>query len=477
MLKRILLSVLAIACLICVLAPAVMGMVFKRQYLALISTVNEEHQVHIVVQRYEDGWLHSHVVLEVSPVYGVQHSAAINFSMNQLMALGTVVLDQRITHGPLVFDAIKNAYSLSAAAIQQSVYLSSQIQALIYGKVDHQSTLTINSQIDVHGRWSNQLFMPFLTIPVSDVGVIKWEGLNGSIYFTVKHNEIINANSQLTVGNLRLVSNSQASLGAQINVQPIALVSTADKQPIGLWNSATNAYLSRLLIKGDLSTYLDLQDFKLAYSGVVNGETYGSSFEMKLQKLLIPSFDISELSRINVSLTVNQVSALGLKNLMNYAKIQTLAATNRQAFLKQYDAYLLATLTPLTAVNFNVSLDTSLGAVNSDINVGLLPGVAMPATLDALDKVITLQVNMQIAIPLARKLAELGYAYYSALLPAPAPSAVVGVADTQKAPALVNPVDQLVQSGYLIQQANDYVMAITFNQGQLMLNGKALAVP
>jgi hypothetical protein len=171
------------------------------------------------------------------------------------------------------------------------------------------------------------------------------------------------------------------------------------------------------------------------------------------------------------------VSALGLKNLMNYAKIQTLAATNRQAFLKQYDAYLLATLTPLTAVNFNVSLDTSLGAVNSDINVGLLPGVAMPATLDALDKVITLQVNMQIAIPLARKLAELGYAYYSALLPAPAPSAVVGVADTQKAPALVNPVDQLVQSGYLIQQANDYVMAITFNQGQLMLNGKALAVP
>src|ERR1700733_12314777 len=96
--------ILTILLIILLSAPCVVGLIFKYKYFQFIDLINKENRVKIEVLQYEEGWWHSYAKVRITFV----DSDITNFSQANLSEPVSFALNEKINHGPIVYDHIKS---------------------------------------------------------------------------------------------------------------------------------------------------------------------------------------------------------------------------------------------------------------------------------------------------------------------------------------------------------------------------------
>ena len=211
------------------LMPWLDGYYYKQHYLQFISNIVSEHQsnIKIDVLTYRLGWLSSSAQLQVTPTLekqGGSPKASLSF-----------IVDQTISHGPLIYDNIQKKITFAMAAVQSSIHFPAWIKQALGNQTN--STLQINSLANFNGDCFNQIEVPLITLPIKEIGTLTWQGLTGDLYFKVDQDRMIQLKSNFNIGAVSAIGENEGPLSQKrFTIQPISTHSDVIREPIGIWS-------------------------------------------------------------------------------------------------------------------------------------------------------------------------------------------------------------------------------------------------
>lgn len=381
------------------LTPWVHGILFKRNYVNFIQIINQENIAKIEILEYNLGWLTSHAKIRILPVLP-KNSQHASLPMNMVM-MYNLVLDENISHGPFVYDKIQNKYSIALGSIQSAFHFPT-IETMVFGQEKAEGLIQINTLSTYDGTWKNQIMIPSLTSMKPGIGKVTWQGLNGNFTITVKDNLIKTMESHLTMGALLI--ESENPIVPQVNLQAITYDNNMIRQPLDLWTGNTTISLPFISLTQQEGPSFTMQKAMLTSSVGINANMYFGKADASVQTFEMQNIDLPPISPFTFSLSINNLSAQGLANYIQYIKSKPNFFKDD---MKNVESLMTKVFTPTSNLNGVISLNTALGASTDTIKISFKTNSPSPTSLNDLMMNLIFEMDMRTAAPLLEKWLEI----------------------------------------------------------------------
>jgi hypothetical protein len=484
--KSIIHAFVIILFIIAILTPWVDGVLFKRNYFRLVNAINNGNQLNIEVLEYKQGWIRSYAKVRVtlleSQLKQIQTINAKNLPFTVPMS---VTLDEKIDHGPVIYNHLNHQIEFGYANIQTYLYLTDSIDKSLLGNNGKDNGLlkvTMLSKFD--GDWNGELFIPKLSLSIPSSIRVVWNGLNGDFHlamgrYSIKHLVI---NSQ--IGSILFESHNNSDRIAKMNIAPMQYRYDGAHEKIGLWSGNTNMYLpGATVIMKDGSIY-DAKGIDVASAFSATSTTfYNTNFTVSINNLITPSHLIPYFSKLRISLSANEFSAKDIYEYIKFIKSKTLDDM-KDIGLRSIEAILVRTIIPSSYFNIDAESDTSLGLFSSHSNTSWNNDPSLPNTFyDVIANSITV-IKIKASAPIAIKIIEM----YGKIM-----KMVTLKNNSQEKPDLQNSsqdeitnqipsnatpqelINELVLGGYMNKEDYGYSATLTVDNGVWKINGLVIS--
>jgi hypothetical protein len=356
----------------------VTGNIFYARYVNFINELQNATGQSIQIKDYKKGLFHSSAKLIITVDTGESFLPNPGF-----------IIDQTISHGPLVYDTAHNSYKLAIGTIQSNVAFASSTKNL----TSTFQFLTISSLFTLGNEYINY----FNILPISSFlpnNFVKWDGLSGNINISLKNNQMNHVTGEASAKPFSAAYEADSFTLSGFNANSDMTANT-----LGLWDGTQTISISDLNIMANSHQY-SLNRFKHTSTFMTkmpNSSNY--TIQLSIGQIVVPDLTINSLQ---MEMSVLDINAKGLVELASYLKNLKDANANNVNKI-----YFLNLIVPSTNINVNFSADTAFGdtifgKVTFNQKIDWPPNVALPKTQDELTK----HVRMHAVIVLPIKLVE-----------------------------------------------------------------------
>ncbi len=398
--KPILVTVLLLLILIgLAMIPWIDGMIFKRDYYNFVKALETDKRIRIKILEYREGWFNSDAKVSIAPnmdVVGMPTPP--NLPEGNKYTTPTIILTQHISHGPLVQDPISNQRKLGLASIQSNVHLPAAIEAILLGnQANSTGVVTVNGLATLGGDYLNQIKTPVFNINIPNVGMVIWQGLNGSMLFHVEGQHIQSVTSDMNIGAVTARNASGSFISKEVSTKY-----DITRDVTGLWNGSYTINTPEVTVSDTGTVLFSINNLGFANTfGVVGQDLYTTKLRIQLGQLKIPEFSMNQS---NLDLSIENLSAPALLNLINAARKYDESATTTPEQMRQYTALITSLITPTTLLSNNVSINTSFGRLLTN---GRTSWSLPVKTTDDIMKNVKSTEDVRISVSLANQLIEI----------------------------------------------------------------------
>ena len=398
--KGILVGILVVIIALIVLTPFAVGRSFERQYSDLISQLNRVNQTAVLsIESYQRGWFCSTATLKVTERVQAPTTNESGFVLPE-----SLILQQDISHGPLVRNQLTGSFTFAMAGIRTNIHLPDTIETMLLGNKKKEGLVSIYTIAHFNDSYQNQVKAPALSVKMPPFGELSWQGMNGESSFAIEDDKFSQFQSQVEIGALTVTSDvSNASLPPKmLYLQPIKISNTASRHASGLWVGRSEITLTGLTAKQNNAVQLAFDNFQMTSIGNVNAnQLYDVSEKITLHKLQIPQTSIAEISPLNLTFSIENLNGKAFVETMNRVDAMPVGGWQASpALQQQYLALLSQLIVPATVANTDVFINTGLGAFQLKGKLYWMADKPLATPVDSLNNA-QYTLDIKIAAPLA----------------------------------------------------------------------------
>ncbi len=448
-------------------APYMDGYAFKQNLTDLITAINQEknYPIKIEIVDYQLGWMRSKAKIRITPMKENIDPNARKFLPQE------IIVEDDIAHGPLVYDKLKSKYVMAYAIVDSRVITPESWRPILLDKQNPVLTQT-HSLVSYNGVWQQQTHIS--SVVIQGVGTLRFQAYTSELKISVENDHIKKIHVNGNMGAIALEGESSLQ---RLTIQPASYQYTASPHEKGLWDSKADIRLSGIVMQMTGGNTFTLSDIHLSTSKGYSAENlYSGNVQLTIQKLAIPNPVVPEVSSFNVSLSINNLSAQGMSDYLNFIKTRQLKILSQEE-MQTVENLIAHMVTATSTLIMEVGLDSPLGRFASHVSVFWQADLPVPASFDDVLAKITGQMNMRVAAPLIQKVLESAFIKLDERL-AQTQGQSNGLPSQQLQP---NPADRAKglldtwqQEGLFIKDKNDYVTSITVSGGVMKVNGKVM---
>jgi hypothetical protein len=382
------------------IVPWIDGMMVKRHYENFISAfaLQADKRVKIKIVEYHQGWLTSQAKISVTTsIDNIGLPPAPNQQAASAYFIPTIILDQTITHGPLVRNPVTDQYSLGLASIESNVRLPATIEALFLGNQAGTSNgvVTLRALMTFGGDYLTQVRIPVFNISIPGVGQFVWQGLNGSINYYTKGNEIAKIKTDIVVGAIE----SRSEMGSLVSKEA-TIKSDMGSDVSGLWDGFSALSIPEFTVVTPNGVF-SIKNVNLTNTfNIVAKGFYSAKLQLAIGQLSMPMFSIDQ-SSMNLSSENINADALAkiLTELSNYHSGEM---TQQQVI--HYINLVPSLITPTSLGQNNVLINTSNGKLTMS---GQVSWSAAVKTIDDMVKNLHAKEDIRISVALVNQIIDM----------------------------------------------------------------------
>lgn len=368
--RKYVLLAFIIVLLIILTIPWFMGYHFKKQLFALVEYSNkfkENHQTRIV--SYDLGWLHSTARIE----------STIKSSFDGTLTTKT---DSVISHGPIVYNKIKESYGFEFASTTDKTEITFNNNGITLPL----TTINTNGVLDFNNTFDYMIHIPKIVFPLGT-----WDGLTAITTTVLKNNEIEQTSLRTKIGTLNIQTTEPAH-GQPISLNTSPITFDCDAKMYAHYQCSFN--LPRVTLNYANKPGAIINDFVMTTKSDITNNQYSGVMNGKINKISLPQFLIPEVSLLALNISINNLNAKEMRN-----------PNNLQLF---YGTPLnLNIFTPQTAVTTALSFNSTFGKanLNSSSDWKALANQKSPSA-DVTAKSMHTISNIKVSVPLLKKIVE-----------------------------------------------------------------------
>lgn len=488
--KRILYTFIIFLIAIAIM-PWIEGALFKSKYLHLIEVINQDNRAEIKVISYQQGWLHSS-----AKIFVTLNKALIKLYQISITQANTPIgftVEEKISHGPLIYDRFSNAFNLAHAKIQNDIYLPKEIQTTLFGNLTTNDMLRVDIISKFDGDWTGEINVPTFSLSIPNLGNLTWFGLTGSFNIILADHYFKSTNFVAKLGSFILKSSSQDTSIRSIETDPIKYKYSASYDDVGLFSGTTNAYTHTISIIKTNETKIIGKSVAIHTAFNMDRRTfYAGNLSINIKDLNISSNIIPAIQPLHMLITVNNFSIKGLLSYLDNISVNTPEAMQK-INVNTAEGLLMHMITPESFIEGDLSLNSSLGGLTSHFKSTLRSDVPPPSTFHDLIASLSTTANFVISPSVMQKIVEL---YNDKIfvsktsqgtvakfltkpqtitVPASMTSKLTPIPATNQSSNLSAKqiVEDLLYGGYLAKDDNNnYITDLTIKSGEWKLNGR-----
>lgn len=368
-----------------VIMPWVAGVYFKHHYLQVIDLVNQDGRIKIDLLSYEKGWLHSHAKARITFI----KSAITNLPQVNLTAPVTIIIEEKISHGPILYDHIQKNLVFGYANIQSTI-LPNEKNLPAYAEVETaKGIIEIQTLVKLHGRWVGDIHIPAINVALP-IGKIHMLGLDCDFKMTVRDNYIKHLVIEMKTGTISINVGVKNPLFTQMVIQPLKYDTDSLKDKNGLWSGNITLFTPGVSITTNQGKNITTDNIVINNKfGIIGSTFYATNLAINISNLITGNPVLPSLPALHVYLSADNFSANGIYNYLTFIKQQTPEALQKLDF-KMIEKLIFNTITNTSILKADVSADTLLGGFTLKSNTSLQPHSAVPNTMtEAIDNSIT----------------------------------------------------------------------------------------
>jgi hypothetical protein len=357
------------------LSPWLDGLYVKQQLSNQVHTFNQffQNQAKLSISSYHQGWLSSRATLKINVHPSIEIPVEIN-----------------IAHGPFIYNKSTKRFVFALSDINANVPLPEKLQA--------KGNATLSSIAYFNQHWQQQFSLPAIDIQQANQGNINWQGLTGRADVTLQGSNASKLQLQVNLGALQAYSNIVTQIKA-LHIQPVTLSYQGALHPTGLWIGAYTLSTPGISITTATDKQLNITQLELTNRNDITIDNFYQTYlNLLVKEIAGIGLDIPTISNGKISISTLGVDA---KNLAEFKQFITQHPANEQVLEK-----LLTITTPTSSLTIDESLSTPLGQLSMQGTLSQNP--ENPAkTIAELQKNLIAKMNVRVAIPLAKKLIDL----------------------------------------------------------------------
>lgn len=389
------------------LIPYIDGYLFKRDFLNLIASLNQQNRSHlnIEVMEYHLGWLKSKAKFRITYT---------DKEWNRYIMPGIIINDV-ISHGPLVFDQIQNKFGVAYATLQASGDIPLQWRNYSLNK-NTQDFFQSYSRVNFDNSWDQQFQISPLNIP--DLGIIRIQPSATHFKFTMDQGRVQEINSVSNIGSIAIetdvnVPNQKIQL---ITIQPFSIQHLMSRQANDLWNTKNQTAIPAINVQMLDGSSAMLNQVSMMTSKTYNADNFTSNVDLTIKNVILPSYSvISNVSTLHFTFALNNFSAQGLKDYMTFMRSTDIKQLVLENQTSQLASVIGRVLTPQSIATSTLNLNSSLGTFSLQAKA-FWPSHAAVTTFNDLLANTDTDITIRAAIPLVEKVTEALFANLDATI-------------------------------------------------------------
>ncbi|OGT38203.1 MAG: hypothetical protein A3F12_03270 [Gammaproteobacteria bacterium RIFCSPHIGHO2_12_FULL_38_14] len=388
--------ILIILLIIVGLIPWIDGIIFKKDYLELISYLNAKqvNQLKIDVLDYRTGWRQSTITLKIS-------STIPEATPSTPAQPVEVTITQTVSHGPFVKDTTQNKTIFALGTIQCTIPIPDALKPMLDPSKPAPYLMNIYSIAYFNDRYNTQVTVPPLTLIAQGLGTIDWQGLNGEMYFNMANDEIQNIKTNYSIGAMTVAGgNASPIANLQLSIQTMTQTTDTTLDATGIRTGTVTVSIPSVLIAQSNQTMFSLQNLNFSNTTAVQNNFFNAIHKTTLAQLNAPVIPFSISAPATLQIDVNQLNAQALATLINQIKMitaQEITPDNNTAM--QIENSVAKIITPTSTAMGNLTLPASDGTTTASLQASWPANTPLPATYQ--DIINKAQVNINIKIPVA----------------------------------------------------------------------------
>ncbi len=491
---KYLIFLVVIVCAV-VMAPLINGYFFKNSYLSLMTALNDDNPIKITVTDYQRGWFSSEVKLELI----IQSAETMKLNADQVNkvteAFKKVIITQHIAHGPCVNDSVDNAWKFTRALIDTTVHVPRLVEDVLLGDSAPKGVMQVHTSVSYDNLYRSHIRVPTMAVDKTEKGKGSWAGINGILDIKIVNNYITLLKSDFTLGAVNFQVGTESFL-----LQPIALQSEIHCDSPATLCSSNGKMAMPGLVSNMRDSHFQLSDLTfISISGMNSKNAFNSAFTIGLTKFEMPNFTMGPVN-INISVRDLSVESLAkLKERANEARQDIRQGGDATAegllFLAQANLELPHLITPDTVFSQDVSIKTSYGDFKLQGQFSWPTNMPLPRKATDFQK-----ANMHVNLRASTSLVDMWLKMLDAKAAdkkivsepiTPALTQFPNMLDAAKAKQIAHSIapnpainnenrmkfDETIKNGFVIQDKDDYVTSITYENNVLKVNGIVVPLP
>lgn len=357
--------------------PFVDGYLYKKEYLRVMTGLSDKHSdknIKFEIVEYHLGWLHSTIK---SRIISTDPEAA------KYLPDGFVMQDE-VTHGPIVYDRSTEQFRLAYANIVSRTYLPKTLQLVIMPTQPTQSFIELNILATFNNKWLSKAKPITVTIP--NMGTLILGESTATIEFALENDRLTKYNITSDLGAITFKSINAST--PSVSLSPSRAILNSTHNAANGWNVINSFILPTLSITWADNSKLSAADVNANSKNIVDtNNLFQSNFDLNVKSINAPFFAINTINNFKSSFSLNNLNYAGLES---YDK----TSMDPQAAMQ----HLNKVFTPTSSLNATLSLNSSLGALLSSIKISIKSGADF-TNLSMLDlmKATNLESNIKIA--------------------------------------------------------------------------------
>jgi hypothetical protein len=366
--------------------PWLDGYLVRAHYLAFIAKQNADNpKIKINVIDYSMGWIGSSVTLHIAPATVKQTS-----DKNTLSAFVTTI-EQEISHGPYLYDDLNKRWTFALADIKSNVIFPSYLSSFMI-KQSEQNDVRADTLLGFFGNSTTHVAIPIFHFKLAPgLPKITWNGMNGDIVLAVEDNLIQQITASFTIRAIKI----EGEIGLTTNDAVVTY--DLSYQPIGLWNGVYHMTIPSVIISDAAGVRAVFKDIHLDKKlGVSNKNLYDVNTRLSFANGIVTDLLINSFL---ANFSIDNVDTKGILNLIHVPPKSP----------EEVNLGLSALISPTTALNTNIALNTSLGNLHVTGQAYWPKEIPLPKTFNTIQAHYNAKLDARVSIVLLNKLIELLY--------------------------------------------------------------------
>lgn len=450
-------------------APYFTGMLVETKFQDVVKVISESDTMPVVVEvtEYKRGWRKSFAKTRVTFLLNDQVNKKNEYS---------IILEHEIRHGPFVQlkDDNYRDWHFARALIHSKLMVNDEAKKILVEEIGHTELFNINSEMTIDGIVRVNLEgQPLKLKEHEGTERVAWKGFNGQWELS---SDLKHLKGKMIIPGLDIDLN-----GTHYYAGDLLYQTELSKSPQGLWPGKFLANMDKLSIENQADKYL-LQIDGITSGGMMTVEGGMADFSgtLRIEKLVV---DNKEYGPIDYSTALKHIDARVVKTILTLshklkAQGQSHAANNLMALLPD----VLKTrpeffLDPL-------QIHTQQGDIKAALSVAV--GGPQAADVNRLNDIIlsiVAKANLILPKVILRDLLTSQY-MKSAIVANEAAKKATPDANQQLPKVLTDEelaqevsqkvsdaIAKWIKDYIIVEQGNNYVSIVDFEQGKLNVNG------